>query len=160
MFTQPYKRNKRNCVYTVSSCQQLKLTINYKVEILKTKFLFLFFISMLLASCDPENDFFITGKVTKKNTQNVIENAKIELICYTDNMEWNFEKNITRTDKNGIFNDTIISLRRFNSIKIKVIENEYSEKEIISEINDWKISRGIMKTEFKIDYGNIKLIKK
>lgn len=114
---------------------------------------------MLLASCDPENSFFLTGKVTEGNTQNIIENAKIEVICYTDNMKWDFKKKITRTNKNGIFNDTIISLRQFDSIKIKVIGKEYSEKEITSKIKDWKISGTIMKAEFKIDFGNIKLIK-
>lgn len=126
---------------------------------MKTKYLFVILISMLLASCDPENSFFLTGKVTEGNTQNIIENAKIEVICYTDNMKWDFKKKITRTNKNGIFNDTIISLRQFDSIKIKVIGKEYSEKEITSKIKDWKISGTIMKAEFKIDFGNIKLIK-
>ncbi|QXP78807.1 MULTISPECIES: hypothetical protein [Winogradskyella] len=127
---------------------------------MKTKLLFLIFISIIFISCDPENDFYISGKISDKKHKTTIENADIEFICYTNSMEWNFEKNITQTNINGMYNDTIVSLRRFDSIKIKINKKGYLTKEIISERKEWEITRGFMKTEFDIDCGNIELIKK
>ncbi len=127
---------------------------------MKTKLSLLFFISIIFISCDPENDFYLKGKISDKNDKSKITNAEIEFICYTGNREWNFEKNIAETNKHGIFNDTIVSLSRFDSIKIVINERGYLTKEIMSERNKWKINSGFMKTEFNIDFGNIELNKK
>lgn len=127
---------------------------------MKTRLLFLIFISIIFISCDPENDFYISGKISDKKHKTEIENVDVEFVCYTNSMEWNFERNITRTDINGMFNDTIISLRPFDSIKIKITKKGYLTKEVKSERNKWEITRGFMKTEFDVDYGNIELIKK
>ncbi len=118
------------------------------------------FISIICISCDPENGFYLKGKVFDKNDKSTITNVKVEFICYTDNREWNFEKNIAETDKSGIFYDTIISLRRFDSVKIRINERGYLTKEIMTKRNKWKINQGFMKTGFDIDFGNIELIKK
>ncbi len=127
---------------------------------MKTRLPFFIFILVILTSCDPENDFYISGKISDGELKTKIINADIEFICYTNNMEWNFEKYITQTNKDGIFNDTIVSLRSFDSIKIKISKKGYLTKEIKTERNEWEITRGFMKTEFHINYENIELIKK
>ena len=83
---------------------------------MKTKFILLILISILFSSCDPENDFYINGKLIDENSNKAIDDAEIDFICYSNSLEWNIES-INQTNKNGIINDTIASLRRFDSIK-------------------------------------------
>jgi hypothetical protein len=73
-------------------------------------------------------------------------------------LEWKNE-NLKQSNKKGIFKDTIVSLRRFDSIKIIIKKDGYFSKELISKMEKWKINREFMKTEFVVNYGNI-LLKK
>jgi len=126
---------------------------------LKAKFLFLLFITVTFSSCDPENDFYIKGKIINQYSKEPIDNVEIELTYYSSSRGWrNIEKQI-ENNRSGIFNDTIASLRRYDSVKMLLRKEGYASKEIKTEYAEWETSRGFMKIEFEVNFGIVELKK-
>jgi len=114
------------------------------------KCIIIFIALILFSSCDPENKYIFKGEITDEN-RNSIELDDYSFICYPTEATQNV------TTKKGIINNSFSSLFRYDSITILIKETGFIEKRVSSYPSDWKIKRKIMKTEFYLDYGIIKL---